>query len=479
MADEACPRCGGTARVETETSSATDGSVTRRLTCERCGARFSVRRTPPHLGAGGRPAGWFRGLLWLPPVLLALWIVLQNPLYSERARLYDAVASALETFRHPLWAAGIVLVAVALIVLGRARRATVYAVTERPCDLHVRDESGGRLAFIVSGGASALDRDFVVERAQGEEASLLARLSDLATRASAFDGERHDADTAGETHRQIYSIGLSLADATLGRDHALRDAIYDLPGEHLLLRLQPSVAHLPWELVVPRQGAEYLWQRFHVGRQVRQASPAPAPRSDPSGPLRVLVLANLESSSEGRGLPAAEREAEELAELAALEPEKMRLVRRTPLSEEELRVVLGEGYDVIHFAGHTTDREGRRGWVLGGGAAADPARALSASGSQPALVFANACGSGMRARLAGWSSEAPVRILGAGAGAYVGTLWELPDRHAAHMSRVFYRSLLSGRTLGQSLTAARGAHMGISPFGWANYVLYGDPSARL
>ncbi|MBD3349071.1 MAG: CHAT domain-containing protein [Candidatus Eisenbacteria bacterium] len=451
------------------------------MSCDACGRRFEVRRRP---SAGRHSAGATAGLLWVALALLALWILLQLPSYADRARVYDALASALDAFRHPAWAAVVAVSAVVLLTLRRLRTTDVREIAERPADILVREEEKGRLTVMVAGDASALDRDFVFDRRPAEEALLLKRLSELATRSASFarlassSGEP-SADGDRDIQREIYAIGLSLAELLLGDDEELRDLIYDLPADNLLLRMQPSLSHLPWELLVPRPGAEYLWQRFHVGRQLRGAGAA-SPAAGPSGgPLRMLLLADLESDTPGRALPAAAKEAVELLELAALMPEKLRVVRRTPRAGEELGIAFAEGFDVVHFAGHTIDADGRHGWVLADGAAADPSSLLPRGDAGPALVFTNACGPGRRAILSEWATATPAELLGSGVTSCICTTWELPDLPAADMSRVFYRNLLAGKTLGQALTAARNSHIGVSSFAWANYVLYGDPTGRL
>lgn len=481
MAQEACPRCGGRARVEAESWTRDAGVITRSLRCESCGRGFRVRRgfragSPPW----SRGTYRLRGLTWIPLFLLALWVFLRVLPYSDRAQLYAGVSSFLEAFQNPLWAAAISVVAVLLLVVGR-RSAPAPVTTPVATDVHIREESDGRLAVLMSGPSGALGRDFLIVRNTEEERRICERLSELAERSFAF-GTRSSgggSDDSRELRREIYSIGLSLADTLLGTDGEVRDRLFDLPGDHLLLRVQPSLAHLPWELLVPRPGAQFLWQRFHVARQVRDEARGIAPARPTGGPIRMLLLADMESGVRERALPAAEAEAAELMELGATEPERLRIVRRSPRSQDELRRVLAEGFDVVHFASHTSDPEGNVGWVLADGRAVDPSPLVDASGTAPALVFANGCRSGPGARLSSWSSDAPRRLMAGGVSSYVGTLWEVEDERASALSRVFYRSVLAGASLGEAMSAARESQMGVSPFTWANYVLYGDPAARL
>jgi CHAT domain-containing protein len=96
------------------------------------------------------------------------------------------------------------------------------------------------------------------------------------------------------------------------------------------------------------------------------------------------------------------------------------------------------------------------------------------------LVFMNACRTDGQAplytRLDGWA----IRFLAAGAGAFIGTLWEVTDKSASVYAQEFYRTLMSGATLGD---AARNGRESIrdrpgDPT-WLAYSLYGDPAATL
>jgi hypothetical protein len=242
--------------------------------------------------------------------------------------------------------------------------------------------------------------------------------------------------------------------------------------------VQPELSDIPWELAVARPGGLFLWQLFAVSRQLRDVvGPERAPRRL-ALPLRMLLLANLEAGVPGRDLPYAELEASLLLELGASHPDVIRVVRKSPRSEGELSQLLGERYDILHFAGHASDPdELRGGWVLPGGGSADPSLALARVGDVPVLVFANACSSSPGARAVG-GADAARSIMRAGAGAYLCTLWQLHDAGSADFSAAFYRSLLGGATLGTAITAARTALLGEHPMTWANYILYGDPALR-
>jgi CHAT domain-containing protein len=78
--------------------------------------------------------------------------------------------------------------------------------------------------------------------------------------------------------------------------------------------------------------------------------------------------------------------------------------------------------------------------------------------------------------LAGWAKS----FLTAGAGAFIGSLWEVRDSSAGHFAEEFYRSLLGGVPLGYAMKQARTAIQNEpgDPT-WLAYTLYGNPSLVL
>jgi hypothetical protein len=488
LGSNTCPRCGGPATVEGETWTRSDRTVSRSLLCTLCGSGFTVRTR----SADSRPP-WAvrvspgRRLVWIPGLLLALWLVLRVLPYGDRADVYAALSTVLEGFLHPVWAGVLVAACLGLWIAfsGSLPRKRGGEPSLAP-DVHVREEGPGKLAVVISSTRGGAARDFVVDRRPSEEDRILGRLSEIAARSTAFadvgtgsGGVADRRELRDEVQREVHSLGIALGETLLGCETDARAQLFDLPGDHLLLRIQPGLARVPWELIVARRGAQFLWQQYHLARQVRGESDAHVPRMPPAGPLRMLLLANLEFGSEERALPAAEAEAAEILDLAAREPGRLRVVRRTPHSADELKAFLREGFDVVHFAGHAEQIEGGGGWVLAGGDVVDPASASIGAGGMPVLVFANACRSGPGASAAPRGGGTALELMRAGAGAYVGAIWELDDRGSADFARIFYRALLCGATVGESMTAARSALLGLRAFTWANYALYGDPTLVL
>ena len=101
-------------------------------------------------------------------------------------------------------------------------------------------------------------------------------------------------------------------------------------------------------------------------------------------------------------------------------------------------------------------------------------------GQASPLVFMNACRSDGQAPLYTNVEGSARSFLKAGAGAFVGSLWEVVDSSASTYAQEFYRAALSGETLGEAARRARDAirEEPGDPI-WLAYTLYGDPAATL
>ncbi|MCK4409511.1 MAG: CHAT domain-containing protein, partial [Candidatus Eisenbacteria sp.] len=349
--------------------------------------------------------------------------------------------------------------------------------------VQLRAEPPGMISVVIAGSRDAVARDSVVERNALEERRVVEAFHALAQRSASFAGASEGGGWSraqiDDAQRELYALGLAIGGALLGGSREVADALVDLPGDHLQLGVQTELSGIPWELLVARTGGEYLWQLFSVTRQLRDSAgvrPCPARRG---GRCRLLLLANPAAGGSGRELQAVEREAADLLELGATRPDLLRVVRKSPRSADELRQLLAEGFDVLHFAGHTGNAMGlERGWVLADGNPVSPAELFSNGVPAPTLVFANACNSNPSARGESVADAARALML-AGVPAYLCTVAELHDAGSAAFSVAFYRAVLSGATLGSAVTAARTALFGRHPITWANYVLYGDPALIL
>ena len=222
----------------------------------------------------------------------------------------------------------------------------------------------------------------------------------------------------------------------------------------------------PWELLYPGGDVEFLVTGdFPVTRTVekwrwsRQLYKTPARFVVPRQPVDVP--------------PAAEREARILRDvLGATEPNISTL--------RELQALIDDGgFGILHFACHagfSWDDMGPQIMLDQPFLPRELAR-RRATWQRP-LVFLNACRSaGPRYRCFGLDGFAE-RFLRAGAGAFIGSLWEVGDHTALRFATELYQMLKDDRTLGQAVTDLRG-RVKDGDLTWLAYAVYGHPEARL
>jgi hypothetical protein len=231
---------------------------------------------------------------------------------------------------------------------------------------------------------------------------------------------------------------------------------------------------VPWELLYPfapgGRDAGFLIDQFLVAR--RRYGPRPAARLE-------LGTADLVLSGDG-SLAAAP------AEIAALDG----LLRGRGLAARHvgdlpslLRAFQRGDFGVLHFSCHNAfAREAPNvSRILLGNQPFEPVFLERYAGRFAApLVFLNACRTDGQAPLyttiEGWAAS----FLRAGAGAFIGSLWEVVDSSASAYAQEFYRAALGGDTLGESARKAREA-IRDNPGDptWLAYTLYGDPAATV
>ena len=231
---------------------------------------------------------------------------------------------------------------------------------------------------------------------------------------------------------------------------------------------------VPWELLYPfapgGQDAGFLVDQFPVARR----------RYGPRPPARLqLKAADLVLSGE-ESLAAAP------AEIAAVD-EMLRgrglAVRRIGDLPALLQAFQRGDIGLLHFSCHNAFARGapNASRILLGNQPFEPVFLEQYAGRFAGpLVFVNACRSDGQASLyttvEGWAAS----FLRAGAGAFIGSLWEVADTSASTYAQQFYRAALAGDTLGEAARQARDA-IRDNPGDptWLAYTLYGDPAATV
>ncbi|MCC7494384.1 MAG: CHAT domain-containing protein [Fimbriimonadaceae bacterium] len=325
--------------------------------------------------------------------------------------------------------------------------------------LHVARHNG-ELEFHFAGDGAVVSKSQVPYDPDEVEA-LNARLRSLATQAA-----------AGDEVAELRALGRHLYDTCFSAEVKAQLLASDV--ENLVLRLDESVLHLPWELA--HDGQRFLCRRFNLGRQVVLLQAEQSTQPPPEDPPTHLLVAHNPTGD----LPGAEREARLL--LAHFDasrcPWKVTALGHERLDPLRLALALQEA-DIVHYSGHA-DTVPRPGWRLASGPFG--AERFARLTRKPRLVFANACHSAG----AGPSPLAALMLghqfLLAGVQSYLGNLWTVPDHSATSFAVTFYDALLAGENFGQALRLARERVAELPAGGamaWAGYVFYGDPRWRL
>lgn len=262
---------------------------------------------------------------------------------------------------------------------------------------------------------------------------------------------------------------------------------------HKTLLILSDEPHLPWELVWPYDPAgqwkdELPWcGTLLMTRWLRKDSRGNG-NETPPGALalkRLIVLAP--SYSLLPDLAGVQREEETLHELAvsyglrADSPEK-------PTWGQVLDRLERGDYDWVHAAAHgnfyATSPDGDSALWLAHDRALTPEDVVGVEieshlrSARPGFFF-NACQVGRQGwaltRIGGWAN----RLVSAGAGAFIGPLWEVLDDSALTFAYEFYRALLDDETVARAARRARLAARKVGDPTWLAYSVYAHPNARL
>ncbi|MFD0745927.1 CHAT domain-containing protein [Phytohabitans flavus] len=229
---------------------------------------------------------------------------------------------------------------------------------------------------------------------------------------------------------------------------------------------------VPWELLYPLSASEdegFLVEQFPVLRRVYRQRRT---RSLCIGDLRFVLPPRRPSNADDeihairRLLAQIDHGGDVISELEAL-----------------LRLVNSGTAGALHFSCHNDFRTtGGSSIEMAGGPFVpdllERAVTRQSLAERHPVVFINACQSASGAaeyrRMMSWANQ----FMAAGAGAFVGTLWNVVSTSAAAFAVSFYEALLGGLSLGEATRRARieNSRDGSDPT-WLAYSVYGDPAA--
>jgi hypothetical protein len=271
-------------------------------------------------------------------------------------------------------------------------------------------------------------------------------------------------------------IGADLYEALVPA--GLRDVLWSSERVRTLL-VETEEPWIPWELcrmTAERDGRTlargYLCELYEMSRWLPGAPPKPALRA-----TRIGVIAPRDS-----GLTSAPAEVAMLEGLAAHGPvvDRLKATYVSVISNLE-----SHRYDVLHFVGHGHNvvpaDATRSEFALSGRWRLTPSDISGETrnlGLASPVVFMNACQAGQASMalhgIGGWAAA----LTRAGAGAFVGTHWDVRDDLALEFSTAFYQRLRTG-TVAAAVREAREVVRAKSDGDptWLAYTLHASPDA--
>jgi len=277
----------------------------------------------------------------------------------------------------------------------------------------------------------------------------------------------------------------------------VKELLYATECRELILEIDGNLVQIPWELLY--DGRDFLCQRFNIGRIVntwqsiafhRGQERRKSPFNIDKNSFKMLILADPKGD-----LDASYEEGDILFEKFKYLSEHKDLqknieikLKSSFIETEYIKKALRE-FDIIHYAGHAkynAEYPSRGGWQTADGeVSTDDIIEMIGGGALPCLIFSNACLSGQTEP---WSisSDGKKGVYGlanafllAGVYHYIGTFWDIPDKQGLRLAVEFYKNLMEGVNIGESLRRAR-VHLihryGEANITWMAYMLYGDPT---
>lgn len=278
----------------------------------------------------------------------------------------------------------------------------------------------------------------------------------------------HRLDSPALVQERLKDLGSGLWDIIPA---AVRTAFWNQLDRITSFTVASELETVPWELLYAADETDEVG--FLAGRMavVRRASgQSRAPLIVPSS--TAFVRSRKVPEHAGREIAAVRAHLSGTRDLGVVE------------DLDDLRqLLLRQPPSVLHFACHHTfdERTGAAVELNGGDFRPDSLNraALRKAWHNSPLVFFNGCRTGGEipalTGTVGWAGK----FLRAGAGAFVGSLWDVRSTSAADFADAFYRALADGTPLGEASLDARRAIMDeAGDPTWLAYTVYGSPSAR-
>lgn len=252
-------------------------------------------------------------------------------------------------------------------------------------------------------------------------------------------------------------------------------ALQDNDVEYLSLKIDDSLADIPWELM--NDGRDFFCMKYSIGREIDVKKQGDCTSKKE---IRFLLIEDPTYS-----LQASQNEINYiLAGLTRLPNVKVRRYGMEMRKKDFLNALRDGNFDILHFSGHgffdpvKPDNSHLLFYDYKNPCYAHEI-AESLGNKAHALVFSNACTSAQTIL----GQQGLVRaFLANGTAAYVGSIFPVNDQLAGMIGEEFYRYIIHGKTIGEALRLARlnsYKKFGWTSLSWGYYILYGNPALRI
>jgi ABC-type sugar transport system ATPase subunit len=305
-----------------------------------------------------------------------------------------------------------------------------------------------------------------------------ARLEELGTRLSAMAAGRKAPADVGDA---LANLGRELWSSFIFPEVHEQLAAMDVGAETLVVDAQDDQAVVPWELLHPIDAIgghkDFLACLFPTVRSTSRHG-RPLREQFSLYPAEFVV-------PDPKEMPDALKEVTEIRRILGQEDRRPPYIREKPKLVEVLRE---GGFGLLHVACHNS-YGADAALLLAAGKQFEPVDLNEFKGDGGAwaadapLVFLNACGTSQPhpsfTSFRTWSQ----RFFEAGAGAFVGSMWDVRSTAARVFAAEFYRAFTEGRQpLAQAASKARQATRQATKNRdptWLAYAVHGSPSAAV
>jgi hypothetical protein len=352
---------------------------------------------------------------------------------------------------------------------GRLRTAPMAGLAAEPGEVTLqvsRTVNGGYGFQLLS---EALYPMVLIDRLAGDPAKVVGQ---LVGELRAMSQSPTQFGSSSLARKRLRSLGAKLwADVV---PITIREQFWDQRDRIKLFTIASDLDTVPWELLYPvdlNNEDGFLVEQFPVVRRVYG-----------QGRARVLRMDGGAGFIVPPGSPA-----NALDEVAAVRGILKSVVHRgTAAGLAQVHELLEAVPSVLHFAGHNTFSDESGSLIRLDGGAFRPndisyAKQKRAFAAVSPLVFFNGCRTAGEVpgftEMNGWATE----FMGAGAAAFVGSLWAVRSNSAKTFAEEFYRALVRDQQpLGAaSLRARQAIAADESDPTWLAYTVYGNPAASV